>query len=399
MNIWSFTIRVIHPFLRPKIKFIFYVVILSSSFLAGSNAAESIASCRPSWMPKSVPEICKWKSTTKLPQGRAYPSAIAIGNNVYLAGGYYWNASTQKLTYFNDVMFASINRNGDLGKWNLAGKIANGRSGLGLTSTKNCLVIAGGSWSENNSSIYGNDVQTAHLSGNKNVFNFTTSPNRLITPRSNHTLLAYTNDSGTYLYAIAGVTQLGRDTVHLDTIEYARIDSSCNVGTWSPMHFDIKGGRSSPQAVISGNQLYVVGGWGDLDLVDIYSDVQYTTIREDGSFSPWRTVANRLTMGIYGHATTVISNEAGNDVMLLISGGQPSTGIYSDTVSYSYMNATQLPKNSTGPWSMHYKQLPQQRAGHAAVYVNGQLYLIGGTKAGSVYIDDVVYTSVKPGTP
>jgi hypothetical protein len=350
-------------------------------------------------MPKSVPDICKWKSTTKLPQGRAYPSAIAIGNNAYLAGGYYWNASTQKLTYFNDVIFASINRNGDLGKWNLAGEFANGRSGLGFTSTKNCLVIAGGSWSENNSPVYGNDVQTAPLSGDSNLFNFTTSPNRLITSRSNHTLLAYSNGSGTYLYAIAGVAQLGRDTVHLDTIEYAHIDSNCNVGPWSQMHFDIKGGRSSPQAVISGNQLYVVGGWGDIDLVDIYNDVQYTTIRGDGSFSPWRTAANRLPSGIYGHTTTVIQNEDGNDFMLLISGGQPSTGNYTDTISYSYINPNQLPENSTGPWAMYFDQLPQQRAGHTAIYVNGHMYLIGGTQAGGVYIDDVVYTSVKPGTP
>jgi hypothetical protein len=358
-----------------------------------------IPSCRVAWMPASVPDICDWKNAVSLPNARSYLSAVAAAGHLYVAGGFQWDASAGKVVYYNDVLSSAIDEQGGLGPWKSVRTFKNGRSGLGMAATRNCLIIAGGSWSDGNSAVYSGDVQTARIGDDGALSEFVESPHRLNIRRSNHTLIAYEGATATYLYAVAGVTQLSKDTVHLDSIELALIDSKCNVGPWTTAHFDIKGGRSTPQAVLVGNILYVIGGWGDLDLVDVYSDVQYAAIGDDGSLSPWKTSAHRLPSGIYGHATSVIPAAGGQVAMLLVTGGEPSTGVYSSAISYSYLVAGQLPSLSSGPWAMFYKTLPSDMAGHAAVYSNGFLYLVGGSKSGGVYLSNVIYAKVSPGTP
>jgi hypothetical protein len=362
-------------------------------------ASDGSNPCHVAWMPKSVPDICEWETGQSLPNARTYLGAVAIRGKIYVAGGLQWNTSTQKLVYYNDILVDDINEHGKLGQWKTVGTFKNGRSGLGVVATKDCMVIAGGSWSDSAAAVYGDDVQTAHIIDGGELTEFVESSNRLRTHRSNHTLLAYEGPKGTYLYAVAGVTQLASDTVHLDTVEYAPMDSQCNVGPWSMAHFDIKGGRSTPQAVLAGNTLYVIGGWGDLDLVDIYGDVQYTTVTDDGGLSPWGTSPNRLPSGIYGHTALVLPASTGHDVMLLVTGGQQSTGVYSDALSYSYLTPGQLPSHSNGLWAMLYRTLPGERAGHAAVYWNGFVYIMGGSKSGGVYLNDVVFAKIIPGTP
>jgi hypothetical protein len=145
--------------------------------------------------------------------------------------------------------------------------------------------------------------------------------------------------------------------------------------------------------------LYVIGGWGDLDLVDIHADVQYTSLSDSGALSPWQTAANRLPSGIYGHGSSVIPASAGQEAMLLVTGGQPSTGVYSNAVSYAYLVAGQRPSFAPGPWAIFFKPLPAERAGHASVFLNGFVYLIGGSKSGGDYLKDVIFTTVSAGKP
>jgi hypothetical protein len=365
-----------------------------------SGNSNSEQSCRETWMPTSVPSICDWYSNTPLPSKRAYAAAAAFSGRIYVAGGYRWDSPTSTLIYVNDVVSGTIDPDGLIRSWNSVGTFQNGRSGLGMAITRNCVVIAGGSWQKNGAAFYGSDVQTAALAAGGALSVFVQSVHQLNVARSNLTLVAYEAANATYLYAVAGVTQLMNDTVHLDSVEYAVVDSKCNVGPWSLAHFDLKGGRSTPQAAIVGNALYVVGGWGDLDLVDIHNDVQFSSIRDDGSLAPWETSENHLPSGIYGHTTSVIPDASGRGgEMLLVTGGQPSTGLYSSGIMYSYLTAGQLPSHSTGRWAMFYKTLPGERAGHAALYWNGILYLIGGSKAGGVFLDDVIYSKVSAGTP
>jgi hypothetical protein len=405
MNTGSFCVLDTERHSICKLAIVLIIALSTCFFAVAAHANDQPATsngskpCHIAWMPKSVPDICEWETGPSLPNARTYLSAVAARGKIYVAGGLQWNSSTQKLVYYNDILADDISEHGKLGQWKTVGTFKNGRSGLGVVATKNCMVIAGGSWSDGAAAVYSDDVQTAHIIAGGELTEFAESANRLHTPRSNHTLLAYEGSKGTYLYAVAGVTQLASDTVHLDSVEYAEIDSQCNVGPWSMAHFDIKGGRSTPQAVLTGNTLYVIGGWGDLDLVDIYGDLQYTTVGDDGGLSPWTTSPNRLPSGIYGHTSLILPASTGNDGMLLVTGGQPSTGVYSNAISYSYLSSAQLPSHSNGPWAMLYKTLPGERAGHAAVYWNGFVYIMGGSKSGGIYLNDVVFAKITPGIP
>jgi len=78
-------------------------------------------------------------------------------------------------------------------------------------------------------------------------------------------------------------------------------------------------------------------GWRDLDLIDIYDDVQITSAREDGTPSPWTISSAHLTTGIYGHATlSVPSSSDPKESLLLSVGGQPGTGAYANWISFAY---------------------------------------------------------------
>lgn len=46
-----------------------------------------------------------------------------------------------------------------------------------------------------------------------------------------------------------------------------------SVGEWSVANSHLKGGRSSPQALVVRNNVVVIGGWGDLDLIDVFNDL------------------------------------------------------------------------------------------------------------------------------
>jgi hypothetical protein len=372
-----------------------------SSAQAQGNAPLTRASkeCRESWMPRSVPSICEWHSSTALPDKRAYAAAVAHLGRIYVAGGYRWDAKSSTVVYSSDVLSGVIDAKGAIPAWTSASRFRHGRSGLGMATTGHCMVIAGGSWQNGGSAVYGDDVQTATILSDGELSEFSESPHKLNVPRSNLSLVVYKGPHATYLYAVAGVAQLGSDTVHLDSVEYAAIDSNCYVGPWSVAHFDLKGGRSTPQATLIGGVLYVTGGWGDLDLVDIYKDVQYSSLRDDGSLSPWETSEDRLPNGIYGHTSSAIPEESSRAVLMLVTGGQPSTGIYSGAIMYSYLTPGQLPQHATGPWAVYYKVLPGERAGHAAAYWKGRLYLIGGARSGGQFLDDVIYSEISGGMP
>ena len=383
------------------IAFTTFIVLPNPVACAGSVEKPQINSTanRPPWLPPSVPDISEWATSSVLPTPRAYAAAAASSNNLYVAGGFRWDTKTNSVIYYDDVLSAHVRTDGKLEKWESGAKFQNGRTGLGIAIVKNTLFIAGGSWSESDKPVYADDVQAAHVGTGGTISKFTQSSHHLNTPRSNFTLLGYTGTNGSYLYAIGGVTQMGGDTVHLNTIEYAPIDQNGDVGLWKTAHFDLKGGRSSPQALIIRDTIYVIGGWGDLDYDDIYNDIQYAKINKDGSISPWHTSVNHLPFGIYGHSTCAVPMPNSDGALFIVCGGQPSTGNYSKSIEYAYVVQAQTPTYSVGPWTEFYKTLPEERAGHAFVFFNDYLYLIGGTQAGGIYLDSVIFSRIGPGSP
>lgn len=354
--------------------------------------------CRDAWLPADAPAICPFTTAPKLPSARTYHASAATKSMIYVAGGYVFDGTAVR--YLDDVLYTNIHADGTLDAWTRASQpFTQGRSGLGLAVVGKCLFLAGGSWYANNAAKYGGDLQWTELDARGQPTAWHKSPNELNTPRSNASLIAYTGPNGTFLYMVAGVTERGTDVVHLDEIEYTKVNADCSIAPWKTAAYHLHGGRSSPQAVLLGDQITVVGGWGDLDLVDVYRDVLITRIRTDGSLEPWRRSSTSLPTGMYGHAS-VLSDASSGPRMLLAVGGQPGTGAYANWLAYAYALPGVPMTNVITSWSIAPTgRLPSARAGHSAHLVGGFLYVIGGNTATGGYLDEVLQTRVTPGTP
>ena len=146
---------------------------------------------------------------------------------------------------------------------------------------------------------------------------------------------------------------------------------------------------------MSSGRIVVFGGWGDLDLEDVFADVQTSEIRGNGVPGPWRTLGVRPPTGIYGHTTAETGIGSGH--LLLLIGGQAGTGAYSNWVSVAYSDiAFERVGNFRIAPNGH---LPAPRSG-ATVHLRGSgLILIGGSGSGGSYFDDVLVSSLDPGIP
>jgi hypothetical protein len=339
--------------------------------------------CRQSWMPPDTPAFCAWQAEPLLPEARTYHAVASSDNHIYVLGGFRFDASTGQVTYYDSVVRSTIGADGHLSAWTPEPSFKNPRSGAAAVTVGNCLFLAGGSSSTSTSSLYYDDVQFARIGNDGRLSPWTTSPSRLRIPRSNHALAAITTDQGTFLNAVAGVTQIGGDTVHLDTVEVAKIAGDCTVSGWTVANYHLKGGRSTPQALAVRNDVVVIGGWGDLDLIDFYNDVQIAAGRPDGSPSPWRVSPDRLTTGIYGHATVLAeSGKQPSQPLLLVVGGQPGTGAYANWISYAYILPGVAVPDAIGIWRIAPTgKLPTGRAGLSAAQSHARLYVIGGNDA------------------
>ena len=310
-------------------------LLVGAVFVVAVTGFAQNPDCRQSWMPVNAPAFCAFETEPPLPEARTYHAVAAGSSSIYVLGGYRFDASTSQVIYYNSVVRSTIGADGRLSTWSSETPFVNARSGAGAVRAGNCLYLAGGSSSTPSSLTYYDDTQSARIDADGHLSAWTTSPSHLKTPRSNHTLVAVKTADGTFLNAVAGVTQIGADTVHLDTIEVAKVGDDCKVGDWKIANFHLKAGRSSPQAVIVRNNVVVIGGWGDLDLIDVHNDVQVSPARANGSPSPWRTSPGPLPTGIYGHATVFAEFERLPASLLLAVGGQPgtatSTGITLET--------------------------------------------------------------------
>ena len=356
--------------------------------------------CRQSWMPTDSPAFCSWQPEPALPESRTYLAVATSDNHIYVLGGYRFDASTSNVIYYDSVVRSTIGGDGRLSPWTPEASFKSARSGAAAVTFGKCMFLSGGSSSTPTSSVaYYDDVQYARIEGSGRLSSWTTSPNRLKTPRSNHTLVAVRTDQGTFLNVVAGVTQIGSDTVHLDTIEVARIGTDCSVGEWKIANFHLKGGRSSPQALAVRNNVVVIGGWGDLDLIDVFNDVQIAAPGADGTPAPWRTSPGHLTTGIYGHATVFAELEKQTSMLLSI-GGQPGTGAYANWISYAYVVPNLTVADAIGIWRIAPSgKLPTGRAGIGAAYSRARVYVIGGNDASGQYYRDVLSARFDFGRP
>ncbi|WP_152977487.1 hypothetical protein [Bradyrhizobium pachyrhizi] len=325
-----------------------------------------------------------WQSTTPFDGSRTSHAAALVNNRLYVLGGLF--ASGDTFSLYNDVQTAIIGNDGTISPWQKTASFPEPRSGLGVAVHKGFIYIVGGFSKQGTLA----DVQYANLQPDGMVGSWNASPNRLNTPRSNLALEVFVTKSGeNYLAAIAGVGEVGKDTVHFDGIEVAQIRGDGSIGQWKTCPFHLKGGRSAPASFVLNGFLYVVGGWGDLIIEDVFNDIQYAPIRDDGCLDPWLTNETRLNLPLYGHTSTLTLVAGSPSIVVL--GGNAGQGNYFNNVQFASVGAG----GALGRFRFDKHQFRTPRWGHATVRYNDFVYVLGGAQRGNEgYLNDVQFTVV-----
>ena len=320
-----------------------------------------------------------WVATSTFAHSRASHAGGAHQGRLYVLGGYFYEPDN--FIRFKDVQLATIQPDGSLSSWRETAAFSIERSGLGVAFHGGFVYLVGGDGP--NGSL--GDVQYALLAPDGSIERWQTSPHRLNTPRSNHVCLVATQANGiSYLYTVAGVGQKGKNTVHFDTVEFAPLAADGTPGPWKTCDFHLKGGRSAPGVFLAKDRLYVLGGWGDLLIEDVFEDVQYAGFQSDGQLQPWHTSPYRLKMPLYGHVALALPG--GRAVVV---GGNAGEGNYFNNIQ----EADLVARGGTGNFTFSRSQMPVPRWGHSGVFSGGNIYILGGA-AKSGFLNSVVYAPV-----
>jgi len=92
--------------------------------------------------------IPSWQELTPLPKKLQLGAAAIVGDRIYYAGGYTDAASNTNQT----VYFSSINPDGTIGSWQIAGLLPDPLWALGMVENGNSLIVVGGTGDEGYSS-------------------------------------------------------------------------------------------------------------------------------------------------------------------------------------------------------------------------------------------------------
>lgn len=317
---------------------------------------------------------------------RASHESIVINNYLYILGGYLW--ANNKGTIYKDVQYAYLGNNVATStlKWKKTTDMNQPRTGLAVAAHNGFIYALGGS-DENFQPL--KSVEYGKLNGDGTISNWKISPSQLILPRSNLSAGIFINKNGqAYLYAIAGVAQIGDQTVHFPSIEFAQINNDGSIGNWAILPYNMKGGRSTPASIIYKSKLFIIGGWGDLLFDDIFSDIQYTDLDDNGLIEPWHTSPYALKTHSYGHYSVVAEIE--KKAYIIVTGGSLGQGNTVDFIQYSPIDSA----SGMNPWIIASNRINGKRWGHSAAYSSGHLYILGGAD-GSTFMNDVQVVSVK----
>ncbi len=191
-----------------------------------------------------------------------------------------------------------------------------------------------------------------------------------------HQLVAGTG----HLYHIGGLSvRQGIEGAH--RVFYAAIDQSGTVGTWIQ-------GESLPEGVtyhaaaVSNGTLFVLGGLHyDGQQILVSSKMYYSRLNADGIPGVWHETTSLLSAGYFLGAA--VWNER-----IYVAGGTDYQSAAA-TVASAAINAD----GSLGAWRIELS-LPVDAFQHAAVAVNGALYVLGGYINNGMAIQSRVYYSL-----
>jgi hypothetical protein len=202
-----------------------------------------------------------WSTTTSLGSLRLYSSAIAYNGYMYTYGGVANNGTTA----LADVRYAVINSNGTLGSWTTsANSMATGNCRFGAAAYNGYLYAVGGTTGTvntdcgNTSTNNTDDVQFAPIKANGDVGTWTTSANGIPTALKSPGVAIYNG----FMYTAGGTTD---GSVSFDTVSYARITTTGDIGAFTSFAtaYDMDDNNYRHAFIAYNGYLYQLGGTND----------------------------------------------------------------------------------------------------------------------------------------
>src|SRR5438270_9546766 len=138
------------------------LLVIAVFFVARAAFGQN-ADCRQSWMAPDAPAFCDWQTEPLLPEARTYQAVTLSGNQIYVLGGYRYEASTRQVTYYDSVVRSTISTDGRLSAWTAEPSFKNPRSGAATVAAGKCLFVSGGSTSTATSLTYYDDIHYARI--------------------------------------------------------------------------------------------------------------------------------------------------------------------------------------------------------------------------------------------
>lgn len=318
-----------------------------------------------------APTVQPWQLIGNFNGPRSAHASILINNKIYIFGGVVMNVAEEMR--YDDVQYFEVNSvDGKMipGSLVTTQSFSTARSDFAVAYYNGYVYLVGGFSGSNEL----DDVQYGRVENDGSILEWTISSSHLNSGRSHHQLEIIKTLSGKiYLAAIAGSTTT-TDDLRLslsDTVEIAEINADGSIGEWQICLSHIKGGRQYPTTNIVDNYLYVIGGRGDVFTQEIFNDVQFASIQDDGCPSSWSTSAHNLKIPLYEHTSLVLQSN-----LFIVLGGSGGDGNYFNNVQYSSLHTDDA---DTKSWALNNNPFAIPRSGHTSVQLKDKfVYVIGG---------------------
>lgn len=297
-------------------------------------------------------------------------SSVILNDYIYTAGG--CTSSTDCTTATNNVSFAPIDANGNIGAWSDAtSSLPEARAWGKLQTAGGSLYYIGGQ--SDTASDRRNEIYYATPNGG-NITSWGTASNALPAARTKFAASVWNNR----LYVIGGEGQ-GDGCNGYNVCNNVYVSPQLNSGgdissAWTTTSASINVARSGLTAVTYANNLYIFGGF---DGINYLSDSQYSQINSsNGQISSWH-----FSTSLPGPLSQA-DGFAANGYIYLMGGRSNSTSCDPTTlVAPISANTTIASGNNPtgiGAWYETNQRYVGDRYGASAVYNDGKAYILGG---------------------
>ncbi len=318
-------------------------------------------------------------SASTLSTGRNASASFGYNGYLYVLGGF--NSTTS--TVHSSLEIAKINTiDGSINAFSTSSTTLNTRWGMTIGISSSMVYILGGCAAgagTGTCSSFDPSFRTIQIHNNESGApeNYTAATNLFNTDR----LAASAAVLNGHIYIAGGCTDSATCNIVTSNVQYAPLDSSGTVGTWSATTASLPAARAWGQLEVAGNTLYFIGGQDDVQTPS--ADVYYAT-PSSGNITSWATATNSLPAARTQHSAAVWDNR------IFVTGGKNSSNAAENTVYVSQqLNSG---GNITSGWTTA-GAFDVARSGLTAIAYANNLYVLGGY-TGSAHLSDVQHAKI-----